>query len=197
MIPTAGKNVALDALGITHVGAHNAWPGETGASAELSGGSPAYARKAITFAAAANASKAASTQPLIDVPAGQSVAWLSGWTQASGGECRLVTPAGGEDKEITVDVAADTVRSVAHGYGNGQTVVFYGGTVPGGLTEGTIYYVRDATADTFRVAATVGGAAIDLTSEPGAACVVSKIVVETYAAQGQYQVTGLTAALTH
>lgn len=36
---------------------------------EISGGSPAYARKAITFAAASGGSMAASNQPAFDVPA--------------------------------------------------------------------------------------------------------------------------------
>jgi hypothetical protein len=40
---------------------------------ELTGGSPAYARKAITWGAAANGSMSASNQPVFDVPAGASV----------------------------------------------------------------------------------------------------------------------------
>jgi len=90
--------------------------------------------------------------------------------------------------EFSVDLAADTVKAPAHGQANGGRIVFIGGTPPGGLVEGTVYFVRDAATDTFKVAATAGGAAIDLTAEPAARCVVAAIVPETYGAQGTYTV---------
>ena len=80
----AAKNAMLDALGVTHVSAHSANPGSTGAS-ELSGGSPAYARKAITHAAATGGSRSASTQPVFDIPAGGVVAFIGYWTAVTGG----------------------------------------------------------------------------------------------------------------
>lgn len=39
-----------------------------------------------------------------------------------------------------------------------------GGGLPGGLSERTTYYVRDASGSSFKLAATSGGAAIDITS---------------------------------
>lgn len=80
----AAKNAMLDALGVTHVSLHSANPGSSGAS-ELSGGSPAYARKAITHAAASAGSRSASTQPVFDVPAGSTVAFVGYWTAVTGG----------------------------------------------------------------------------------------------------------------
>lgn len=68
----------LDALAPITASLHTADPGNTGAS-EVTGGTPAYARKAITFAAASAGSKAASTQPVFDVPAGTTVAWVGFW----------------------------------------------------------------------------------------------------------------------
>ena len=57
---TAGNNLMLDALrgtnptvGLAYASLHTASPGESGTS-EVTGGSPAYARKAITMAAAAS-----------------------------------------------------------------------------------------------------------------------------------------------
>ena len=78
----------------------------------------------------------------------------------------------------------DTVYSEAHGYSDTQKIVFINGTPPGGLTEGTTYFVRDATTDTFKVAATSGGAAINLTGAASFGCVVCGITETLYPAQG-------------
>ena len=65
------KNAMLDELAslIGFMSMHTADPGATGTN-EATGGSPAYARKAVTWAAAASGSVAASNQPAFDVPAG-------------------------------------------------------------------------------------------------------------------------------
>jgi hypothetical protein len=55
-LSTAGKNVALNALRlsglpaviISHLSVHNGIPNDSGSN-EISGGSPAYARKAVAF----------------------------------------------------------------------------------------------------------------------------------------------------
>lgn len=63
----------------------------------------------------------------------------------------------------TIEADNDTVTLTAHGLSDGDLVVFHtlaGGT---GLTVGTTYYVRDAAANTFKVAATRSGAAVDVT----------------------------------
>lgn len=81
---TNAKNTMLNALSLAYVSLHTADPGDTGAS-EVSGGSPAYARKAITVGAASNGQRAASTQPTLDVPAGTTVRYVGYWTAVSGG----------------------------------------------------------------------------------------------------------------
>jgi hypothetical protein len=65
--------------------------------------------------------------------------------------------------------------------------------LPAGVTEGTIYYVRDSTTDTFKLAATSGGSAIDLTVD--GAGIVQKITPETFTGQGTYSVTDADLAL--
>jgi hypothetical protein len=63
----------------------------------------------------------------------------------------------------TITIAAPGVITLtAHGYAVNDAVVFSTtGALPTGLTAGTTYYVKTTpTADTFTVAATVGGAAI-------------------------------------
>jgi hypothetical protein len=79
------KNAMLNHIGtqITYVSLHTASPATSGN--EISGGSPAYARKSITWATASNGSKAASNQPSFDVPAGKTVAAVGFWSAATGG----------------------------------------------------------------------------------------------------------------
>jgi hypothetical protein len=58
---------------------------------ELSGGAPAYARKAIAYAAAAGGVIDDSTNgAVIDVPAGATVDWLGYWNNATG-ELRAIS----------------------------------------------------------------------------------------------------------
>ena len=65
------KNAMLDNLAtlIGFVSLHTADPGGTGAN-EATGGSPAYARKAITWNSASAGNLDSSNQPVFDVPAG-------------------------------------------------------------------------------------------------------------------------------
>ncbi|PID44089.1 MAG: hypothetical protein CSB48_02915 [Proteobacteria bacterium] len=76
-LTTAGKNMALDALGITAVSLHTGAPGDTGAANEVSGGS--YARQTMTFSAAASGSRDSSVQPVFDIPAGTTVSHYALW----------------------------------------------------------------------------------------------------------------------
>ncbi|MBI4081354.1 MAG: OmcA/MtrC family decaheme c-type cytochrome [Candidatus Lambdaproteobacteria bacterium] len=66
----------------------------------------------------------------------------------------------------SVDTTANTITVKAHGFANGQQVVFLtDGTVPTGLTAGVNYYVVGTATDTFQVSATSTGAAIALTGQ--------------------------------
>lgn len=185
----AAKNTMLDALRVlmTHASLHSSFPGLTGTN-EITGGS--YVRKATTYGASASGQTDLSAAALFDVPAGATVAWVGAWGALSGGTFYGYAPNGSTGvQEFTADATTDVVTSPAHGFTDGQTVVFYGGTPPGGLTEGTTYFVRDSTADTFKVAATAGGIAINLTSVGSNQCVVSRIVIETFTGAGQVNLT--------
>lgn len=52
---------------------------------ELSGGSPAYARKAITWNAPSNGSMTSSNQPTFDIPAGATVGKVKFYSALTGG----------------------------------------------------------------------------------------------------------------
>jgi hypothetical protein len=81
-----GKNAMLNALGTLaiYVSLHDGDPGENG-TAEISGGSPAYARKSITWNAAANGSLDDSNVPVFDVPAGKTVKYVGFWSALTTG----------------------------------------------------------------------------------------------------------------
>lgn len=81
-----GKNVALDGIGAVagFASLHTATPNSSGSN-EVAGGSPAYARKALTWSSASAGSKATSNTPVFDVPAGTTVAYVGFWSLVSGG----------------------------------------------------------------------------------------------------------------
>lgn len=58
----------------------------------------------------------------------------------------------------------DIITSTAHGLNNGETIkVTSGTTLPAGLTTETLYYVISSATNTFSVALTSGGSAVDIT----------------------------------
>lgn len=81
-----GKNAMLNALGAlaVYVSLHSADPGESGTS-EISGGSPAYARKACTWNPAASGSMDNSNTPVFDVPPATTVAYVGFWSALTNG----------------------------------------------------------------------------------------------------------------
>lgn len=195
----AAKNVALDALDesatqITHIGIHTlADPGtSTNAGAgEATGGSPAYARQAVTWGAAASGLKSNSGALTFDVPAG-TYAYFTFFNASTGntGNYRGYAPFGGATKGFaTVDsagVTANAIQSSAHGLANTDRVMVFNvfaESLPTGLTEGTIYFVVGATTDTFQVSLTSGGAAVDITAI--GELFFQKTIPEVFGAQGQ------------
>jgi len=71
----------------------------------------------------------------------------------------------GDAVSISADASTDVITATGHGYTDGDLVRFWntGGALPTGLSANTDYYVRDATATTFKVSANSGGAAVDIT----------------------------------
>lgn len=68
-----------------------------------------------------------------------------------------------------LDDTTETITINTHGFSDGQAVVVTvdSGLIATGLTAGVTYYVRDAATNTFKLAATRGGAAINLTDAVG------------------------------
>jgi hypothetical protein len=72
----------------------------------------------------------------------------------------------GPTSSVTITSANPGVVSwTGHGLPNGQAIQFTTtGALPTALTPGTRYYIVNATADTFQLASTIGGTAINTTS---------------------------------
>jgi hypothetical protein len=82
----AAKNAMLDHFGTlaSYVSLHTADPGSGGA-AEVTGGTPAYARKTVTWNAATGANLDNNANPVFDVPGSTTVTHCGLWSAATGG----------------------------------------------------------------------------------------------------------------
>jgi hypothetical protein len=180
------KKRALNALSCDTMKLHTGYPGLTGAN-EVSGGTPAYTSKAITYgvSTAGEARQIISGATTFDVPP-CTVRWVTVWDSAN---MLFVSPNGGAPREFSAELASNVLTVPAHGWADDDPIVFYMSTPPAGLTAGTVYYVINSTVDTFQVSATVGGAAINLTAQAADDCVVSKITETVYAAQDTHTIS--------
>lgn len=183
-------------VGATHGSLHTAYS-STGAN-EVTGGSPAYARKAATWAAASSGAKATSASMVFDVPASTTVRWVGFWDASSAGNFLGMTPNGGGTPQAFVapDISNDVLECVAHGYSNGNAVVVWavpGDPLPTGLSEGTVYYVISATTDDLQLSATSGGSAINITGI--GAGFLQRVVEESFGAQGTHTISSASMTL--
>lgn len=196
------KNLALDALdeaatnGAKFGSLHTAYS-STGTS-EVTGGSPAYARKAATWGAASAGSKATSASMVFDVAGAVTVRWVGFWDAVTAGNFLGMVPnGGGTPKAATVDdIATEVFDSAAHGFVNTNTVVVWsisGVSLPTGVSEGTVYYIVGTTTDTFQLSLTSGGAAINITAV--GSCYVQRLVEEAFGSQGTHTVSSASLVL--
>ena len=201
---TSTINTALDAIGsgvITHIGIHDLTDPGTGTNftgTEATGGSPAYARQAVTWASAASGQKSNSGSLTFDVPAGTYGFFLLMNTSGTGNTNNFkgYIPFGGSSAlkgffSTDTTLANDQLFSVAHGMSDGDRVMLFNvfsETLPTGVSEGTIYYVVSSATNTFKVSTTSGGAAVDITALGGGEGYWQRVVPESFGAQGQITV---------
>jgi hypothetical protein len=163
----------------------------TGTPGELTGGSPAYARKAITWATASTGSKAANgTLPTFDIPPSTTVAFVGLWSLVTGGTFAGMGANGGATQFAFTCTLASPGSFTAPGssYSVNDTVVLFpgvGATLPTGTTAGTVYYVGTVTGAVFTLSTTLANANPVNTSTVGAG-IVQKVTTETFNAQGTF-----------
>jgi hypothetical protein len=210
---TTAKNEMLDALDesltkITHVAVWTLTDPGTGVNAtgtEATGGSPAYARQATTWGAAAAEIKQNTNTITLDVPAG-TYGFFCFFNAATGNTSnyRGYAPINGTVRgffSVDTVLTNDQFLSPGHGLANTDRIMLFnafGTALPTGVSEGTVYFVVNVATDTFKVSLTSGGAAVDLTAVGGGEGYFEKVIPETFASQGQLTIaaSALTLDLT-
>lgn len=194
----AGRNLMLDALTAlaVFVSLHTADP--TAGANEATGGSPAYARKAVTHAAASGGAAVQNgTDPVFDVPAGTYVA-IGYWSAVTAGVFYGWSPLNaGTAFPFYAANAGDLFSADGHGLANGDQVYLHvvsGSSLPTGVAAGTRYFVVSVSGDTFQLSATSGGSAIAISSD--GAGLVQKVSPATFGAQGTITLDTATLRLT-
>jgi hypothetical protein len=94
---------------------------------------------------------------------------------------RWAQPAGAIPQAFTFNGSTDTFSRTSHGLPDGAMVRAFAVdslALPGGISANTTYYVRDTASGTLNVSATVGGAAVDLTTD--GACYLRRWYGKTY-----------------
>lgn len=204
-----GKNQALDSLdetpaapstGIGFIGIGTLSDPGTGVNAnavEATGGSPAYARKAVVWSAASAGQKTNSGSLTFDVPSGTfGYFLLFDHLTANTNNYFGYIPFGGASAvkgffDTDPTLANNQFLSDGHGMSNGDRVMLFpafGGTLPTGVSTGTIYYVVGVATNTFQVSTTSGGSAVTLSALGTGTGFFQRIVPEVFAAQGQITV---------
>lgn len=154
----------------TFVQLHTGSPGASGTSNVSS----VTTRPQVTWSAVSGGSLAESNTPTWSSWAGTNgevVTDISVWSAASSGTFYFSTPLAGSPTVFTATNASPAVFTApATSYTSGETVVLTaiaGGAVPTGFTGDTIYYVAgtpSSTTNTFALASTLGGTAINSSS---------------------------------
>ncbi len=84
-LATEGRNAAVNGVAAaTYVSMHTADPGANGTN-EITGGTPAYARKQVTWGTAANGTRTITGSVTFDIPSGVNVSHFGIWTALTGG----------------------------------------------------------------------------------------------------------------
>ena len=103
----------------------------------------------------------------------------------------------GTEAPVTFTDTGDLVSRTAHGYTNGMQVQFFNITTTTGIVNGQFYFVINATANTFQVAATSGGSALALTNDGTGQLLPYRIATVTITPQGGGTLTNINLFVKH
>lgn len=164
-LTAAGRDALLASgrAGFTHVGALTAIDGT-----EAAGGS--YARQAIAMGSGGSGIADNDDAESIPIPAGTTVVALGLFDALSAGNLLAVCPYGSSGqvaKGVGTAAVDDTITSNGHGLSDGDRVfvrAVAGESLPTGLSATTLYHVVSSATNTFKVSASAGGAAVDITA---------------------------------
>jgi hypothetical protein len=86
-----------------------------------------------------------------------------------------LTPGIGVGISCTGEADNETITAAAHGLTDGERVVFKKLTGGTGWAVDTVYYVRDAATNTFKIASTAGGSAVAISADATAPTIIHKV----------------------
>lgn len=160
---------------------HTADPGDAGTQSTSEVAYGGYARPGGARSSAGFTVSGKNVSPAVEVNFGKrtdsgsvtAFFWSIGTAASGAGSLVLRGGIGAAPRPFT-GAASDTLICPAHGLVVGDPVVFWqyeSISLPGGVTEGTVYFVKTAPdADSFTVSATSGGATLDLSASGQGTC---------------------------
>lgn len=160
-------------VGSLHLALHSADPGEAGTQSTNEISAPGYARKAVPrdgtgWVRSGNSISPFANQdfPAITSGSGTYQFWSVG-TLASGAGVILYKGVIGSNLGSFSALATDVITIAAiSGVAVNDNIAFFatpGDVLPAGVVEGTVYFVKTLTGNDITIAATSGGATIDIT----------------------------------
>lgn len=174
-IGDAGGLRGSAAAGSLYLSLHATWPGEAGDQSTGEISYTGYGRKAVVrgagFTVTGNSVSPAADQDFGQrTDAGAAVVarfWGVGAALSGAGKL-LYRGVIGTAAKLFAGSVDDNIRSPGHGLAVNDEVVFFpilGLSLPTGITEGTVYFVKTAPdADNITISATQGGATLDITA---------------------------------
>lgn len=176
------------AAGSLYVSLHTADPGEAGDQSTSEAAYTGYSRVAVERSAdgwtVANNQVSNTAQVQFgEVTAGSETIthFVIGGESAGAGTpvLRGVLAASGATWKLFTAKTDDTITIPGNPFSVDDRVVFQslaGSTLPTGITEGTVYWVKTVSGDDITISATEDGAAIDVTAVGSGACIQAKPV---------------------
>lgn len=179
-IANLADNAATSPLTNIFVALHTADPGEAGDQTTSEAGYTSYARVSVartsggwTVSANNVVNAGAVTFPAATGGSSAITHWSTGFATSGASKIINVGPAGpltalGEFTSVTADtITIPNIAQVPVSLSVDDRVSFYptpAGTLPTGMTEGTVYFVKTVSGNDITVSTTSGGATLDLTT---------------------------------
>lgn len=189
LIGDAGGLQPSAAAGNLYTALHTADPGEGGNQASSEAAYTNYARQAIVrsasgFTVSGNqvSNAAAINFPQCGLTGADITHWSIGTALSGTGKILHKAPLGSALQGAFTAKADDTITIPGHTLSVNDRVSFYpfpGATLPTGITEGTIYWVKTVSGNDITISTTQGGAAVDITAAGNGLAIKSAVLSVT------------------
>lgn len=174
-IANIADNAATSPLTNLFVALHTADPGEAGDQTTNEATYTGYARVAVPrsgsgFTASANPAVNAATITFPACTAGSSLVthWSIGVASSGASKILYFGPCAAAIKGFTGVASTDTIFAPGTSFAVNDQVSMYSTSVmalPGGITEGTVYFIKTASGTSYTLSTTSGGTTLDITTD--------------------------------